>query len=101
MWSTVSEVEASVGEQVRARRLRANRTVNDLAAHAEVAPKTVQNLERGRGSTLATLVRVLRALDAEDWLHTLTPDEPVSPIAVLAATHAQRPARQRASRSDA
>ena len=87
--------------QVRARRLRADRTVEDLAAHAEVAAKTVQNLERGRWSTLATLVRVLRAPDAEDWLHTLTSDEPVSPIAVLAVTHAQRPARQRAGRQRA
>lgn len=100
MWLTVEELEASVGEQVRARRLRANRTMEDVASHAEVAAKTVQNLERGRGSTVATLVKVLRALDAEDWLQTLDPDEPVSPIAVLEATHSQRPGRQRARRSD-
>ncbi len=99
MWATVKELEARVGEQVRTRRLRANRTADDVAAEAGVAPKTVQNLERGRGSSVATLVKVLRALDAEDWLDTLAPDEPVSPIAVLEATREPR-GRQRARRSD-
>jgi transcriptional regulator with XRE-family HTH domain len=99
MWSTVDELEARIGAQVRRRRLRANRTVEAIATEAGVAPRTVQNLERGRGSSIATLVKVLRALDAEDWLDTLTPDEPVSPIAVLEAAR-PRPERQRASRSD-
>lgn len=99
MWSTVEELESRVGEQVRARRLRANRTVENVAAEAGVAPRTVQNLERGRGSTVATLVKVLRAVNAEDWLDTLAPPEPVSPIAVLEATRVQQPGRQRASRS--
>ena len=98
MWSTVEELEAVVGEQVRARRLRANRTVDDVAYEAGVAAKTVQNLERGRGSSLATLVRVLRALGAEDWLETLAPVEPVSPVAVVEASRSQR-ARQRGKSS--
>lgn len=101
MWSTVEELEASVGDQVRARRLRANRTMDDVAEHAAVSVRTVQNLERGRGSSLSSLIKVLRALDAEDWIETLTPDEPVSPIAVLAASRARTPPRQRASRSRA
>lgn len=100
MWSTVEELEARVGEQVRALRLRANRTMEEVAAQAGVAAKTVQNLERGRGSTVATLVKVLRAMDAEDWLETLALDEPTSPIAVLEATRSQRPGRQRARRAD-
>ena len=100
MWSTVEELEQHVGAQVRTRRLRANRTAEDVAAEAGVAAKTLQNLEHGRGSTLATLVKVLRALDAEDWLGNLTADEPLSPIAVLDASRDQAPRRQRARRSD-
>lgn len=100
MWSTVEEQEVHIGEQIRARRLRGNLTVRELADHAGLAPRTVQNLERGRGSTLTTLVKVLRALDADDWLETLTPDEPVSPVAILQATQAQRSPRQRARRND-
>jgi transcriptional regulator with XRE-family HTH domain len=98
VWSTVEELEGRVGAQVRTRRLRANRTVADVAVEAGVTPKTVQNLERGRGSSIATLVKVLRALDAEDWLETLASDEPVSPIAVLEATRTSA-GRKRARRS--
>ena len=98
MWSTVEELEGRIGAQVRARRLRANRTAEDVAAEAGVAAKTLQNLEHGRGSSLSTLIKVLRALDAESWLETLTPDEPVSPIAVLEASR-RRTDRQRARRS--
>lgn len=99
VWETVEELEGRVGAQVRSRRLSANRTAEDVAAEAGIAARTLQNLERGRGSSVSTLIKVLRALDAESWLETLTPDEPVSPIAVLEAAR-RRPGRQRASRSD-
>jgi len=99
MWTTVQELETSIGAQVRTRRLRANQTIEEVATQAGVAQKTVQNLERGRGSTVATLVKVLRAIDAEDWLETLAPDELVSPIAVLEAARSMQPKRQRARRS--
>lgn len=100
MWATVEELEAQLGSQVRARRLAANRTVEDLAHAAGIAAKTLQNLELGRGSSLGTLVKVLRALDAEAWLGTLTPPAATSPVAILAAARRGAP-RQRASRSRA
>lgn len=100
MWSTVEELEGRLGEQVRARRLRANRTIDDVASEAGVAPRTVQNLERGRGSSVATLAKVLRALGTEGWLDTLTPPETVSPIAMLESSRGQKPDRRRATRSD-
>ena len=100
MWLTAKEQELRIGAQIRARRLRENLTVSELATYAGVSPRTVQNLEHGRGSTVTTLVKVLRALDAEDWLEALTPDEPVSPIAILEATQAQQRPRQRARRTD-
>lgn len=99
MWSTVKELEQEVGAQVRSRRLRANRTADDVAAEAGVAAKTLQNLERGRGSSLSTLVKVLRTLDAESWLASLDPVEPISPIAVLEASRPTQPPRKRASRA--
>jgi len=99
MWETVEELEGRVGAQVRARRLRSNRTVQDVAAEAGIAAETVQNLEHGRGSSVSTLIKVLRALDSESWLDTLSPVEPVSPIAVLEASR-RRTGRQRARRAD-
>lgn len=99
MWETVEELEGRLGAQVRARRLRSNRTVEGVATEAGVAAKTLQNLERGRGSSVSTLIKVLRALDAESWIETLTPTEPVSPIAVLEASR-RSTGRRRATRSD-
>lgn len=99
MWETVEELEGRLGAQVRARRLRSNRTVEQVATEAGVAAKTLQNLERGRGSSVSTLIKVLRALDAESWIETLTPTEPVSPIAVLQASR-RNTGRRRATRSD-
>lgn len=98
MWSTVEELEQRLGDQVRRIRLGRDATVEQTAERAGVSARTVQNLERGRGSTLATLVKVLRALDAEEWLTTLAePDETISPMALLEGGRA-RP-RQRASGS--
>ncbi len=98
-WKTVEEAERDLGEQVRTRRLRADRTAQDVATEAGVSTKTVLNLERGQGSTITSLVKVLRALGADDWLETLTPPEVVSPIAVVeSARRADRP-RRRAGRS--
>ncbi len=98
MWATVEELEVQVGEQVRARRLRADRSADDVAGAAGVATKTLLNLERGNGSTLTTLVKVLRALDAEDWLATLTPPTLVSPMAMREAARNNPGARRRAGR---
>lgn len=99
MWMTAREHEQRIGAQVRERRHRADLTINDVASRAEVSAKTVQNLEHGRGSSLSTLIKVLRALDAEDWLETLTPPEPISPIAVLDASRSTQ-RRQRVRRID-
>lgn len=99
MWATVEELEMQLGEQVRVRRLRADRTADEVADDAGVATKTLLNLERGKGSTLTTLVKVLRALDAEDWLASLAPPAVVSPIAVLEASRSQPTPRRRVRRS--
>lgn len=82
MWATVDELEGLVGDQVRQQRLQRNLTMAQVADQAGVTRRTVQNLEHGHGSTLATLIKVLRVLDAEDWLATLTPPEPISPVAL-------------------
>ena len=66
-----------------------------LARLADIAPKSLQNLEAGRGSTLATLIKIVRALDREDWLESL--DEGVgelSPMEQLRVAQ-NRPAKPR------
>lgn len=80
---STDERERQVGEQVR--RLRLDRGLDqvELARRADLSPSTVQSLEAGRGSTLRSLVRVLRALGADDALARLAPASAVSPLDVL------------------
>jgi transcriptional regulator with XRE-family HTH domain len=75
--------EARVGEQIRALRLDASLDQATLAALADVSLSALKNLENGRGSTLRTLIRILRALGRDEWLTTLAPGPTISPIDVL------------------
>jgi len=93
--STANEVLVDIGQRLQARRLSRAMRQADLAAKAGVSRTAVQALEAGKGSTLETLIRVLRALDLERALDALAPAATVSPMALL--EHAGR-APQRARR---
>lgn len=77
------ELESRLGSQIRTIRIQAGHDQQTLAELADVGLSSLKNLENGRGSTLRTLVRVLRALDASDWLDTLAPEPTISPLDVL------------------
>lgn len=79
---STADWEQSLGDQLRRLRLAAALDQAQLADLAAVSIGAVRNLERGNGSTLRTLVHVLRALDREDWLGTLAPSVSVSPLEV-------------------
>ena len=83
-----------LGEQLRALRLRQNVDQQQLAARAGVALNAVKNLESGKGATVGSLLRVIRALGREDWFHSLSPQVSISPLQALK----RKPTRQRASR---
>ncbi|MFM7297038.1 MAG: helix-turn-helix domain-containing protein, partial [Planctomycetota bacterium] len=53
----------TLGQRLVARRLERNRTQAELAREAGVSLRTVVRLERGESSQVASLVRVLRALE--------------------------------------
>ena len=91
---TVREWEAVLGEQLRDLRLRQNIDQRQLAEQAGVALNAVKNLEAGKGSTVVTLIKVLRALGRADWLATLAPPVSISPLQMLKT----RSIRQRASK---
>ncbi len=73
------EIARRLGWRLRALRLRRNRTQEDLAASAAVSVGTVKALEAGRGK-LASLITLLRELDALDALEGFLPDPPPSPL---------------------
>ena len=92
---TPDEWEAELGRHLRELRLRQNLDQRRLAEQAGVALNAVKNLEAGKGATVASLAKVLRALGRADWLGSLAPAVSISPLQMLKA----KPVRQRASRS--
>jgi Helix-turn-helix. len=94
---TVPEWEARVGKQIRAARITANLDRATLAKRADLSVGAIQSLEGGTGSSLKTLIRVLRALDRTDWLEALAPPITVSPLRMLAADRSSPTERQRVS----
>ena len=90
----IEEWESDLGEQMRALRLRANLDQISLAERAGIGLTAVKNLESGKGATVKTLIKTLRALDRADWLTSLAPPVGISPLQMLKT----KPARQRASR---
>jgi len=91
--NTTEELEAQLGLQIRALRLRRNVDQQALAEQAGVALSALKNVESGKGSTLKTLLKVLRALDRLDWIASLAPTISISPLQMLK----QKAPRQRAS----
>ncbi len=75
--------ERQLGGQLRSLRIAAGRDQVGLADSAAISVGALRNLERGAGSTLRTLIQVLRALGREEWLDDLAPAPSVSPIDVL------------------
>ncbi len=82
---TVEEWEADLGRQVRTSRVARGVEQADLAALANISVATLSNLERGKGSTLKTLIAVARALDRTEWLEHFAPEVTVSPMQMLRA----------------
>ena len=95
---TAEEVERRIGEAVRQWRIDAGYTQQALADRASLSRFAVQGLERGEGSRLETLIRVLRALDRVDALDALTPREGPSPIELPAQQRRAERAAPRAPR---
>jgi transcriptional regulator with XRE-family HTH domain len=93
---TVGEWEVLVGEQVRAVRIAGDLDQTHLAGLANVSVGALSNLERGKGSSLKTVVAVVRALGRTDWLEALAPPVAVSPIQMLRAKQKSPRARVRA-----
>ncbi|HEY5200555.1 MAG TPA: helix-turn-helix transcriptional regulator [Acidothermaceae bacterium] len=101
-YQTVEEWEARLGEQLRDVRVARALDQVGLAELANVSVRAVSNLERGRGSSLKTLVAVAKALERTDWLDALAPPVTISPIQMLRAkTRTQgRRVRVRTGRSE-
>lgn len=92
--NTIAELEAQLGERLKALRLNQNLDQITLAERAGISVGALKNMENGSGSTLKTLVAVLRILGREEWLSTIAPIATINPLNMPRASQQ----RQRASR---
>jgi transcriptional regulator with XRE-family HTH domain len=86
---TLAELEAVLGEQVKKLRLSRNIDQATLAERAGISRRTLQKLEAGMGSSTASLLSVVRALDREDWLALLAPTATINPLNMV-RSHRER-----------
>lgn len=92
--STPRELEEILGEHIKNIRLQKNIDRQSLSAQAGVSVTALRNLEGGKGAAIKTLVRVVKALNKEDWLNSLAPQASINPLHIVR----NKPQRQRASR---
>ena len=77
---TLSEHELDLGEKLKRLRLNKNWDQKMLAARASVSVRALRNLEAGNGSTVKTLLSIVRALGRESWLETIAPVATINPL---------------------
>jgi transcriptional regulator with XRE-family HTH domain len=87
---TIPELQVILGEQIQALRVSKNLDQITTAERAGISEKALRNLEGGHGSTVQSLLRVLKALDALDGLQLLVPRPAISPLAMLRTTSKRR-----------
>ena len=97
---SIKELQVLLGEQLRSLRLSRNLNQIATAEKAGISEKALRNLEAGRGSTVESFLRVLKALDSLDGLELLAPKPSVSPLALLRSSKARQRVRQSSASRD-
>lgn len=86
---TLGEQELDLGEKLKRLRLNKNWDQKTLAARAGVSVRALRNLESGQGSTVKTLLSVVRALGRESWLQTVAPVATINPLTLTSRASAR------------
>ena len=92
---TDATVLAELGKRLAARRIDLQLTQAQAAEQAGIAKRTLERMEAGHSSQLASLIRVLRVLDTLPALDALIPEAGPRPMDLLKREGKRR---QRASR---
>lgn len=96
---SANELQIDLGTRMRQLRLSRNLDQRTTAEKAGIAERALRNLEAGRGSSVQTLLRTLKALDYTQGIEMLAPDVTVNPLALLrTAKPPQRVRRPRGPR---
>lgn len=97
---TIADLVREVGKQARDYRIRKGMEQTEVAEIAGVSERTVRALEQGHGSSLGSLLRVMKALGCLDGLNHLFPQPAtIDPLALLNRTKPpQRVSKKRGPR---
>jgi transcriptional regulator with XRE-family HTH domain len=88
-----SELQSILGAQLQSLRLAKNLGQRTTAEKAGISEKALRNLEAGRGSTVESFLRVLKALDSLDGIELLVPKPSVNPLALLRSSRVRKRVR--------
>jgi transcriptional regulator with XRE-family HTH domain len=77
---TPSEIAVEVGSNLKKLRVHKNLDQATIAARAGISVRSLRNLENGDGSSLHTLILVLRVLGREAWFDTIAPVPTINPV---------------------
>lgn len=98
VFKSIDELQSSLGDQLQNLRLAKNLDQRTTAEKAGISERTLRNLEAGRGSSVESLLRVLKALDSLQGIEMLAPKPSINPLALLRSTKVRQ--RVRHSRKD-
>ncbi|MBY0574114.1 MAG: helix-turn-helix domain-containing protein [Undibacterium sp.] len=77
---TTKELEFQLGDDLKQLRLQKNIDQKTLCKEAGISLTALRNLENGRGATITTLVKTLRALNHIDALRLFAPQISINPL---------------------
>ena len=79
----IENLQGDLGHRIRKLRLARNLDQRTTAERAGISLRALGKLENGRGSTLETLLRTLRALDCVKGIEALAPEPTINPLSML------------------
>lgn len=82
-FKSTAELQVELGRRLQRLRLSRNLDQQTVADKAGIARAALQNLEAGRGSSVQTLLRTLKALNYLEGIEILAPEPTVDPLALL------------------
>lgn len=93
-FNTADELQAALGERLKRMRLNRNLDQKSTAEKAGISERALRNLESGNGSTVETMLRVLKALDYLQGIDMLAPEATVNPLDLLRQSKAPQRVRR-------
>ena len=91
---SIPELQTLLGEQLQQLRISKNLNQIETAEKAGLSEKALRNLEAGHGSTVESLLRVLKALDSLEGLRLIAPRPSISPLALMRYSKSRRRVRR-------